>query len=302
MRTSYIASRFVQLSACLLALNASAQTQAEEATPLLHGKAAITVTTADILARAGDYPLSQRSELLGNAALVQQAADNIYIRRVMASQAEAAQLQQSPRVQALLQLAKEQVMSDAWIAHSIEVTSEQTAAIEAYARSAYTVNAQKRFAQPQQWQARHILIKVDDTASEDQARTQAQEILQKLQKGADFAELAKAHSQDPGSAARGGELSPFGAGKMVQPFEEAVAQMKPGQLSELVQSQFGFHIIELLEHTPARVQPYEEVADLLRDEAKYTLINERRQKDIDEIRSTGQLDEKALEAFVQKHR
>lgn len=98
-------------------------------------------------------------------------------------------------------------------------------------------------------QASHILISVDAGAAAEarqKARAKADEIYDQLkQNPGKFAELAKTHSQDPGSAANGGDLGFFGRGTMVKPFDAAVFQMKMGEISAPVESQYGFHIIRL---------------------------------------------------------
>lgn len=94
--------------------------------------------------------------------------------------------------------------------------------------------------------ARHILIKPASTAMEDHeaARQKAESILAGIRDGADFVELAKTRSQGP-SAQRGGDLGYFGAGRMVAPFERAAFALQPGEISEVVQTQFGYHVIRL---------------------------------------------------------
>ncbi len=97
--------------------------------------------------------------------------------------------------------------------------------------------------------ASHILINAPKTAAEgdrQKAKTLAADLLAQLRKSPDgFAELAKKHSQDSGSAASGGDLDFFSKGAMVKPFEDAVFSMKKGDISELVESEFGYHIIRL---------------------------------------------------------
>src|SRR5690606_7914626 len=98
--------------------------------------------------------------------------------------------------------------------------------------------------------ARHILVKWDDesAASKAQARQEAQAILRQLRNGADFRELAREKSEDPGSAAKGGDLGWFGRGRMVKPFEDAVFNAsRKGLVSNPVESQFGYHIIDVTE-------------------------------------------------------
>lgn len=115
-------------------------------------------------------------------------------------------------------------------------------------RTYYEQNLQ-RLAGQEQRRASHILItatKDAPTAERDKARARAQELLAQLrQNPKNFADLARKHSQDPGSAAQGGDLDFFARGAMVKPFEDAVFAMKEGDISEVVESEFGFHIIRL---------------------------------------------------------
>ena len=97
-------------------------------------------------------------------------------------------------------------------------------------------------------------------------------VLAQLRQGRPFDELAREASDDKGSGQRGGDLGTFGKGSMVPEFEAAAfALTKPGQLSEPVKSQFGYHVIELLERIPARRQTFEDVRAELREDARATL-------------------------------
>jgi peptidyl-prolyl cis-trans isomerase SurA len=98
----------------------------------------------------------------------------------------------------------------------------------------------------QQTRARHILIKVNEVMSEQDARNRALQIKERLDNGADFAELARLHSED-GSASRGGELNWLSPGDTVPEFERAMNALKPGALSEPVRSPFGWHLIQVQE-------------------------------------------------------
>jgi peptidyl-prolyl cis-trans isomerase D len=124
-----------------------------------------------------------------------------------------------------------------------------------------------QFRTPEQVRARHILIKTPavgadgkiDQKGVDAARAKAQDILKQVKAGGNFAELAKKYSEDPGSAQNGGELPPFGKGQMVPEFEKAAFAQNPGQISDLVQTSYGFHIIQTEAKTPAGVKPLSEV-------------------------------------------
>lgn len=115
----------------------------------------------------------------------------------------------------------------------------------------------------EQRHAAHILIAVSARASEADkkaAREKAESILKQVQEApGNFAALAKKYSDDPGSAAKGGDLGFFGRGMMVPAFDDAVFSMKTGETSGLVQSDYGFHIIKLMEVKGAKMKPLEEV-------------------------------------------
>ena len=115
-------------------------------------------------------------------------------------------------------------------------------------KSYYEQNVQRLSGQEQR-RASHVLItaaKEAPAAERKQARAKADELLAQLRKAPKtFAEVARKNSQDPGSAAKGGDLEYFGRGAMVKPFEDAVFAMKEGEISDVVESDFGFHIIQL---------------------------------------------------------
>ena len=120
---------------------------------------------------------------------------------------------------------------------------------------------QDKFQQGPRVRASHILITVPqnaDAAAKQQAKTKAEGILKDLKGGKDFAAAAKENSQDPGSAVNGGDLGFFEQGQMVPPFEQAAFALKPGEMSELVESQFGYHIIKVAEKQDKRVVPLDE--------------------------------------------
>ena len=108
---------------------------------------------------------------------------------------------------------------------------------------------QDKFKQPESYHASHILIGVKPDATSDEkqkAREKAEALRKKVLAGEDFAALAKSESTCP-SSSKGGDLGFFGKGEMVPAFENATAALKPGEVSTVVETQFGFHIIKLIE-------------------------------------------------------
>jgi peptidyl-prolyl cis-trans isomerase C len=121
-------------------------------------------------------------------------------------------------------------------------------------------NNQDKFAQPEMAHARHILITAKETepkADKDRKRAKLVEIKKKLKDGGDFAELAKQFSDCP-SKERGGDLGFFPKGQMVKPFEQAVFKMMPGDVSDIVETEFGYHLIKLEEKKPAKTVSFDE--------------------------------------------
>ncbi len=96
--------------------------------------------------------------------------------------------------------------------------------------------------------ASHILFEVKDPAKDAEIKAKAEAVLKRAKAGEDFAELAKQFSDDPGSKLQGGNLGSFPRGRMVKEFEDAAFSLKPGEISDLVRSQFGYHIIKVIRH------------------------------------------------------
>jgi len=103
-------------------------------------------------------------------------------------------------------------------------------------------------AHPETVTASHILFKIDPGANEADVKAKAEEVLKRAKAGEDFAELAKKYSQDPGSAKNGGDLGSFTREQMVKEFADVAFALKPGEISGLVRSQFGYHIIKVMRH------------------------------------------------------
>ena len=121
------------------------------------------------------------------------------------------------------------------------------------------------FKQPEQVKASHILIKVAPDAEEskkNQARKKIETVQKKVRQGEDFGSLAKANSEGP-TAQRSGDLGYFSRGQMVKPFEDAAFALNIGEVSEIVETQFGFHLIKVTDKKPARTIPYKEVQPML---------------------------------------
>ncbi len=162
---------------------------------------------------------------------------------------------------------------------------------EADCNDFYAKNPDK-FQEPEAVHVSHILIRVPENADEaakKKARTEAQTVLAQLKKGGDFAALAKQHSQDPGSAANGGDLGFVAKGQTTPAFDEAAFKLKAGQLSGLVESPFGFHIIKMVAHRDARVVPLQEVKPQVEQFLKNQKTQEKTAAYVEKLKSKAKV-------------
>jgi peptidyl-prolyl cis-trans isomerase C len=149
-----------------------------------------------------------------------------------------------------------------------------------------------RFRQEDSVHASHILIRVEeqaDVATRAKAKTQADDLLKQLKKGAAFADLAKKYSQDPGSAPNGGDLGFFNRGQMVPAFDQAAFALQPGQTSAVVVTPFGYHIIRVSEAKPGRDLGYDEVKAQIEDHLKQQIRDQKSQEFVDQLKAKGKV-------------
>ena len=198
-----------------------------------------------VLARVGSSDITERDALefiqpFGQQAIMfygteqgrKMVLEDLISMRLYALEGEAQKLDETPEFQAQLNSARRAMLAQAAMRHVIDgltVSDDE-------ARKFYDENA-KQFTQPERVHARHILVSDDVTLAK---------VVYELKGGASFDVLAKQYSIDPGSAAHGGDLGEFPRGVMVAEFEKAAFELKtPGEISEPVKTQFGWHIIKL---------------------------------------------------------
>ena len=133
----------------------------------------------------------------------------------------------------------------------------------------YYMKHKKEYRTPERVKARHILIQVPEKADPEvqkAALKKAEDLRRKLLAGADFSELARKYSEDPGTRDKGGDLGFFSRGQMVSEFEEAVFKLKVGEISPPIKTRFGYHLVQVEAKIPSQEQPYEEVKDRVRQD------------------------------------
>ncbi len=170
-------------------------------------------------------------------------------------------------------------------------------------RKYYEENA-SRYAVAEERRASHILLKVDPdakSADREAAKQKAEELVAQLRKNpGQFAELAKKNSQDPGSAAKGGDLDFFGRGMMVKPFEDAVFAMKPGEISNPVLSDFGYHIITLTGVRGGDKKPFESVRAEIENEVKRSMAQKKYAEAAEQFTNTVYEQSDSLQPVIDK--
>jgi len=154
-------------------------------------------------------------------------------------------------------------------------TGDKTEVGDAEVESFYKLNL-SRYTVPEKRKARHILIKTEEGDTPEalsKKRERAEKILKLAKSGEDFAELAKQYSEGP-TGPKGGDLGTFSRGQMVKPFEDAAFSLKEGGISDIVKTQFGYHIIKMEKIEPARIKPLKEVRDEIVQELRKQKANE----------------------------
>ncbi|MEO8523983.1 MAG: SurA N-terminal domain-containing protein [Caldimonas sp.] len=171
-----------------------------------------------------------------------------YLAKVTPSEAEIEAFYKDPAHAAQFQAAEE--ASVEYVVLDLDALKKNVTVSEDDLRKYYAEN-EKRFTSPEERRASHILVKADKDAPKadrDKAKAKAEALLAEVKKDPSrFAEIAKKNSDDEGSATKGGDLDFFGRGAMVKPFEDAAFGLKPGEISGVVESDFGYHVIQLNE-------------------------------------------------------
>ncbi|MFQ5717362.1 MAG: SurA N-terminal domain-containing protein, partial [Nitrospinales bacterium] len=177
----------------------------------------------------------------------------------------------------------------------------------------YYESQKARFYEDERFKASHILFraqrpKKDDdsseeklTAEEQAAKDKAESVLKKIKEGADFAEMAEEYSEDVASGLKGGDLGFFPRGAMVPDFEKAVLALKVGEVSPLVRTPFGYHIIKLFDKKEAGIKPLEEVKDIVVQSLKTTKARQKTRRIIRRIQRSAKTDSDLARAALEEH-
>jgi peptidyl-prolyl cis-trans isomerase C len=271
---------------------------ADDAHGVLFSGPAAQVSTDDVLFELNQARIApaERTRILGDENTLRSVIDTIYLRRALAARALKEGLDKDPAIAYRLNTVRDGSLADAVLMH---LNAETAAALSPQVLEQQALDQFKaepeRFSTPELTHASHILIAGSDAA----AHAKAEDLLKQLKAGAKFEDLARANSADPGSAGKGGDLGFFPAGRMVPQFDEALAKLKnPGDLSDVVQTRFGLHIIRLDERKPAEYKTFDQVKEQLEQDLSNKAQAKARQDAVEALRAQGKGDTALLDAFI----
>ena len=274
------------LAACVAAAGAAgAQTGADDVVLISNSYAKVTRAeySAELLKLAPDLRIS----FANNPRRVNDLLVRMLVQKSLAAQARAAKLDASPEAALRVQLEVDRLLAQ-FMVESVEAAASaefdaNPAPYEARAKELYTIE-RARFATPDQVSATHVLFDVKKRGADD-AKRLAQEARAKILAGSDIGKLAYEQSDDPSAKRNNGALGWFAKKDMDPAFADAAFALKnPGDVSEPVLSEFGWHVIRLDGKRPPSVKPYDEVRETILAELKKRYVDDRREEAVNAVR------------------
>ena len=217
-------------------------------------------------------PEKARTDIQGDMKKITKLLEDLMVIRSLAADARRAGLDRDSGVQTLMRITAERTLAQLWVERWADDLKRPDFAKPA--KEAYDINPD-RFMLPEQVRVAHVLI-APKSDSDNEALKRAEEVRNKALAGSDFAALAREYSDDPGSKGNGGDLGLMTRGTLVKAFEDAAFAMStPGEISPVVKTNFGYHVIRFIERQPGRQRSFDEVRDLLvrREEGEFIRSN-----------------------------
>jgi peptidyl-prolyl cis-trans isomerase C len=254
-----------------------------------------TVTKADFEAEIARIPKEQQFEYLASAERIARTVEGILVNKTLAAQARAAGMHENAAIKAEMVVAADKVLAR----HRAEFLEEQLKVPDFTKRAEELYKSDpKKYSEKDLVHAKHILV---DTRcrTADAARARALEARAELESGKSFAETAKKYSDDQSVARNGGDLGPMSIDTLSPPFAEATQAMKPGELSQPVLTNFGYHIIKLESLRKGRQYTFNEVRDSIIIDVKADWLKQQRKAAYESITADPKLklDENAIQAL-----
>ena len=279
------------------AMGAALCCNADEAVLVQRGD--IVLTRTDFEAALSVIPKEKRETMSSSLKQTMIFLENVMIYRKLAQEGQEIGLDKDPVIQQEMRQAADRVLGqrrlDAFEA-GLKFPDFTAAARERY------VTRKAEFLVPEAVRASHILVSIQGR-SDEAARARAEEVRKKALAGDDFSMLVKEYSDDPSKENNGGDLGFFGRNKMAKPFEDtAFALSKPGEISPVIQTQFGYHVIRLTEKRPEQQKPFDEVKGGMIKDLRDKFISDAKASHIATIKNDKSIviHEDAIEAMFKK--
>lgn len=255
------------------------------------------LTAADVRAAMAGVPEDRLVALREMSSARENLATDLLLRRAIAARAREAGADRDPEIAARLKLAEEKLLAELYL-DKTENAAIDDKKLERMAREEYRAFPERN--RKEELHARHILVRAQASCQRDPSKI-IEELQAKLKAGESFEELARRHSDDSGSAAKGGDLGWVTKGRTVPDFEDALFALKaPGSVSPPVETQFGLHLIQLVERKPPTLPPFDELKASIMENLRNKLRQEMRTKLLESLKPPGtlQIDDAALSAAV----
>lgn len=258
------------------------------------------VTALDVEAAVQKFPFNERQARLSRPEEVKRIAEEVYVRRALTAQAEKAKVGDDPLLKAVMQVERERVLSDAQIFDIGKAAWPTDAVLAKAAEERYKANP-KQFEMPAQMRARQIMLAKGEPGPARVAQRAAADTLRaELLTGANFAEMARRRSADSTTASGGGDWGYFPNGAILPALERALENLKPGEISEVVETDFGFHILKLEDRKPAGVRTFDEVRGMLIGQLRDEADRKAKAAVMESIRSGMKVQESAYDAVAKR--
>jgi len=219
-----------------------------------------TITLSDLDRIIAYAPTEKQKMIQSNPQLKEEILKQYVHSIVLSDLAKKKGFDQTPEIKEKLEFYKDSMLANEFLKK--EVSDKLTLSEEE--KLQYYKSHQDEFRVPEMVRARHILIAADKTASPEikkKAKEKAVDILQKLQAGEDFAKIASEVSDDPATKSKGGDMGFFPRGMIIKPFEDAAFSLQPGEISDIIETQYGYDIIKVEEKKPSYIESYDAVKD-----------------------------------------
>ncbi len=256
------------------------------------------ITSKEIEADVLKLPPDERVDTLKNPRILLQVIDNLQVYRELAARAKQ-EKKITPEVELAAAIAAERHIGLLYLSSVLLKYREGLGDLTTAAQEHYALNKTK-YDKPERLNAAHILIATKNR-TQAEAKKLADSLREQIVKGADFAALARIHSDDTGTKEAGGVLGIFARGAMVKPFEDAAFSLqKKGEISPVTLTQFGFHIILLNYRESAGTSTFDEVKAEIADELANKAVAQHRDALVSTIRNdpTLKINEKRFEAYT----